>query len=277
MGKTTGISWCDHTFNPFWGCQKVSEGCVGCYAEATSNRWGFNIWGPTAERRFFGDKHWKEPLAWNREAIAAGVRRRVFTGSMCDIMEDRRELDAPRQRLYELIIATPGLDWLLCTHRPENYLTLLPREWIYARYPRHNVWLLATVENDKYLDRIDVLRDMPAVVRGLSVEPLLGPIEFGRRLVGIEWTIIGGESGPNARPCDVAWIRSIIKQCQKAGTRAFVKQLGSNPRDGGFGDPLRDRKGADPSEWSADLRIQEFPAVCLTIHRTEGKGGLISV
>ena len=131
MGKTTGISWTDHTFNPWWGCVKVSPGCQRCYAETWDKAKGGGIshWGPTAPRRFFGDKHWAEPLAWNRAAERDGVRRRVLCGSMCDVFEHRPDLGDHRFCLYSLIEQTPMLDWLLLTKRPENVMDFVP-EWI---------------------------------------------------------------------------------------------------------------------------------------------------
>lgn len=122
MGKETGIEWTDHTFNPWWGCVKVSAACTHCYAETLAARWAFK-WGAAAAPRAFGDKHWNEPLAWNRKAIADGVRRRVFCASMADVFERRDNehgatLDALRARLWLLIEATPGLDWQLLTKRP---------------------------------------------------------------------------------------------------------------------------------------------------------------
>lgn len=130
MGEETGISWTDHTFNPWWGCVRVSEACRNCYAERTGNRFGVT-WGVDTFRRFFDDKHWNQPAIWNRKALAAGVRRRVFCASMADVFEDRRDLDEHRTRLWSLIKATPALDWLLLTKRPEHFAAMLP--WSSAR------------------------------------------------------------------------------------------------------------------------------------------------
>jgi protein gp37 len=259
MGRETGISWCDHTFNPWWGCAHVSDGCLNCYAEATAARWGFRIWGQDAPRRFFGAKHWNEPRLWNEAARAAGVRRRVFTGSMCDVMEVRPDLDEWRARLYTLVEETPWLDWLFCTHRPENYRRLLPPAWI--ANPRPNVWLLATVEDAKYLERIDTLKACPAIVHGISVEPLLGPLPtLGEYLGGIDWVIVGGESSPWARFCKLEWIKSIIAQCAVNDTGGYVKQTGSNSDLVDWTERKEiDFKGADPAEWPEDFRVREFP------------------
>ena len=113
MGTETAISWCDHTFNPWWGCVRVSPACQHCYAETFSKRVGLKVWGPESDRRFFGPKHWAEPLKWNTAAVKAGVRRRVFCASMADVFEDRADLLNERLRLFQLIEDTPQLDWLL--------------------------------------------------------------------------------------------------------------------------------------------------------------------
>ncbi|HEY2512934.1 MAG TPA: DUF5131 family protein, partial [Polyangiaceae bacterium] len=118
MVANSKIQWTDHTFNPWWGCQRVSPGCEHCYAEAFAKRTGHGVWGPTAQRRFFGEAHWKEPLKWNEAAKRSGQRARVFCASMADVFEDRWELEPHRARLAGLIRVTPHLDWLLLTKRP---------------------------------------------------------------------------------------------------------------------------------------------------------------
>jgi protein gp37 len=231
MGKSTEISWTDHTFNPWWGCFKVSAGCTNCYAETFAKRVGQQIWGPreTTERRLFGDKHWAEPLHWNAEAEKAGVRRRVFCASMADVFEDHPQLPPVRRRLWSLIEDTPHLDWLLLTKRPENVATMLPQKY----WP--NVWLGTSTEDQQRADeRVPVLlryRDL-APVLFLSAEPLLGPIDLsiavdGRvTTVDVDWVIVGGESGPRHRPFDPAWARDLRDQCQSAAMAYFFKQHG---------------------------------------------------
>jgi len=118
MGKDSKIEWTHHTFNPWWGCVKVSPGCEHCYAEAFAKRVGKKVWGAQSDRRFFGDPHWREPLKWHDEAVITGERRRVFCASMADVFEDRDELIPHRIRLFQLIANTPKLDWLLLTKRP---------------------------------------------------------------------------------------------------------------------------------------------------------------
>jgi protein gp37 len=133
-----------------------------------------------------------------------------------------------------------------------------------SRWPLPNVWLGVSVEDRASLPRLDTLRETPAALRFVSIEPLLE--DLGRiRLGGIDWVIVGGESGPGARPFDLAWARSTVQQCRAGGVPVFVKQLGAKPYDGDslgherYDLLLRDRKGADPAEWPEDLRVREFP------------------
>src|SRR5262245_27940087 len=133
MGYVTSISWCDHTFNPWWGCVEVSPACDHCYARQEAKRYGHAVWGSDAPRRFFGNRHWSEPIKWNRRAQRDGVRRRVFCASMADVLEERddvvgRELDTARRGLWDVIANTDQLDWLLLTKRPAGYRRLVPRE-----------------------------------------------------------------------------------------------------------------------------------------------------
>lgn len=252
MGKTS-IPWCDFTFNAFWGCTKVSAACQNCYAERWARRCGFDVWGTDKPRRFFGEKHWQEPLRWNAAAEKTGVRRRVFCGSMCDVMEDAPlpGLDAARASLWRLVSETCSLDWLLLTKRPENFQSFLPAGWL--KEPRPNVWLLTTAANQAEADRnIPALLSVPAVVHGLSCEPLLGAVEFGRYLKGsatrppLDWVIVGGESGPHARLMAYQWARDLRDQARGAGVAFFMKQMSG---------PTKDEREAIPQ----DLQIREFP------------------
>lgn len=171
MGANTKIAWTDHTFNCWWGCQRVSLGCENCYAETFAKRYG-TAWGPSADRRFFPDKHWNEPRKWNRLAMAAGIRKRVFCASMADVFEARSDLDAQRARLWTLISETPGLDWLLLTKRPQNIKLMLPKG-----LDRSNIWLGTTAENQENADeRIPHLLRNRAAKLFVSYEPALGPI-----------------------------------------------------------------------------------------------------
>jgi len=265
MGKVTAIQWCHHTFNPWWGCSRVSPACVRCYADTFAKRAGHgDLWRKHGERRFFGEKHWAEPIAWDRDAAAAGERRRVFCASMSDVFELHPEFEVAnrmadaRHRLWDLIAATTNLNWLLLTKRPENALSLAP----FGVFPP-NVWIGTSVENQEWADRrIPTLVEIPAVVRFLSCEPLLGPVGLGRWLLdgqtgadahreqapvpasrataSVNWVIGGGESGgtvarrlvkhvdgswvPNDRGLE--WARSLRAQCVAAGVPFLWKQWG---------------------------------------------------
>lgn len=165
--ENSKIEWTTHTFNPWWGCVKVSAGCEHCYAETFSKRTGHSIWGPakTTSRRLFTDKHWAEPLKWNETAQQAGERHRVFCASMADVFEDHPQVIDARQRLFELIDRTPYLDWLLLTKRPENIRRLWPFGWYDDQYTWPNIWLGTSVENQIAADtRIPHLLGIPATV-----------------------------------------------------------------------------------------------------------------
>lgn len=256
--KDSKIEWTDATFNPWHGCMKVSPGCTHCYAETLSKRWGRNIWGPakTTERMGMSENYWRQPLKWNREALVSGVRKRVFCASMADVFEDHPQVEEWRWRLWDLIEETPNLDWLLLTKRPENVLANTARwaRWSSQGKWPDNVWLGTSVENQEQADkRIFQLLAVPARVRFLSCEPLLGPIDLsdwfncywqegvydpithrtGSLFVrepsdpaGIHWVIAGGESGPGARPMHPDWARSLRDQCQDAGVAFHFKQWG---------------------------------------------------
>lgn len=264
MSADSKIEWTDHTFNPWWGCSKVSPACKNCYAEAFARRVGQSVWGDGAARRLFGDKHWAEPVKWNAAAAKEGVRRRVFCASMADVFEARPELDEQRARLWSLIEETPSLDWLLLTKRPENIREMVPGTWLATARP--NVWFGATVENrEEALRRIPLLLDVPAVVRFLSCEPLLEAIGLRPWLMErkIHWVIVGGESGHHARPFEIKWARDIVDACACAVVACFVKQLGAEPMLEAFEaaalGTIRDRKGGDMEEWPQDIRIRQFP------------------
>jgi len=230
VAKNSRIEWTNHTFNPWWGCVKVSPACKHCYAESWAKRVGQDVWGIGAPRRFFGDKHWGEPLRWNADASKAGRRARVFCASMSDVFEDRRDLDEPRARLWTLIATTPWLDWLLLTKRPETVgrLALWRTDW------PGNVWLGTTVEDQqRAAERLPVLEGIPAVVRFISAEPLLGPLDLRSWIGGIDWVITGGESGPKARPSSPSWFLDVMNQCMAADVAFHFKQWGDwAPGDG---------------------------------------------
>lgn len=270
MGKLTSIAWTHHTFNIVWGCSKVSEGCANCYAEAWAKRCGIG-WGPAAERRTFGDKHWREPLAWNAAAGKAGERRRVFCSSMADVFEDHPTVAGERPKLWALIEATPWLDWLLLTKRPENIDTMMPPHWR-GQWPK-NIWLGFTGENqkrfdDRWVEVENVGRANRIAVLFCSMEPMLGQIDIdiglqdecdGKWLRTLDWLIIGGESGAKARPFDIVWVSDIFGQLDGLDVPVFVKQLGRHPNVGGKPLKLDHPKGEDMHEWPDYLRRREMP------------------
>lgn len=290
MGQETTIEWCDHTFNPWIGCSKVSDGCKYCYAESqtyprVSKARGLPLWGKDASRHRTSVDNWDGVLRWNRKAKneredaeqdgRPHQRPRVFCASLADIFEDHPALHVWRADLWELILATTEIDWMLLTKRPHNIRDMVPREWIFGnrhvcdcgygcpafagcaggndpKWPSH-VWVGASCENQEAADRrIPHLLRVPAPVRFLSCEPLLGPIKLGRIEVApalyadalrtrdfelpinpINWVIVGGESGPNARHCAAEWIEDLAAQCADAGVAFFAKQLGDNRTRGG--------------------------------------------
>ena len=226
MAKNSKIEWTNHTFNPWWGCSKVSPACNNCYAEAWAKRTGSNVWGSSAPRRFFSDRHWKEPLSWNIDAKRSGERRRVFCASMADVFERRSDLREPRTRLWALIEETPFLDWLLLTKRPHNVESMVP--WESDAWP-HNVWLGTTVENQHWAEkRLPHLIKHSAKVRFLSCEPLLSSINLSPWMKRgmIDWVIAGGESGARSRPMSPDWVRRLRDDCINHDVSFHFKQWG---------------------------------------------------
>lgn len=230
MGKDSRIEWTHHTFNPWWGCVKVSAACDHCYAETWAKRLGEGLWGPHTPRRFFSDAHWKEPLKWDKDAVSDKVRRRVFCASMADVFENRPDLIEERLRLLDLIAQTPNLDWLLLTKRIHLVRKQLPKGY---EFPK-NVWLGTTVEDQATAHkRIKHLLEFSSPsVRFLSCEPLLSAVDLSQYLIRnekgnrVDWVIAGGESGPHARPMDPAWPAAIQRQCARAKVPFHFKQWG---------------------------------------------------
>lgn len=234
MGANSKIEWTDHTFNPWVGCTKVSPACDHCYAEGWAERTGQSrLWG--GERRRTTAANWRQPIKWNRDASASSERRKVFCASLADVFDNQVPAEW-RADLWSLVAATPRLNWLLLTKRPQNIAKMLPPDW-HNGWP--NVWLGTTVENKAECRRINHLRHIPAAVRFLSCEPLLEEIEPD--MTGISWVICGGESGPGARLMNPAWARSLRDQCAAAGVPFFMKQM--------------TRKALIPD----DLMVREFP------------------
>lgn len=305
MGQTT-IEWTatynddgtvtpGFTFNPWQGCIKISPGCANCYALTLSNRWGKDVWGPGPKRQRTSAANWKKPLQWNKQAANEGKRFKVFCASMADVFEDNPQLNDWRSDLWDLIELTPNLDWLLLTKRPENVLRMT-RRWTPENYGPEwpaNIWLGTSVENQEYADkRIPELLKIPAKIRFLSMEPLLGPVDIGRWLCcpwcgegkeaiqdswgewyhpgpiarpcptpetgrgaavkNIDWVIVGGESGHRARPLHPAWVRSLRDQCQGAGVAFFFKQWGEYVPDDHWTGSIA---GHRPHFWPGHIRF----------------------
>lgn len=267
--KANGITWCDYTWNLVWGCQRISPACESCYAEAFARRLGKHLWGPSATRQTMSASYWDQPVKWNRRAEKEGVRRKVFCSSMADVFEDHPTVEQERSKLWPLIKATPWLDWLLLTKRASRIAECLPEDWGEG-YP--NVWLGVTCENQEWADkRIPYLLDVPAVIRFLSCEPLLGPLDLSEYLQNeyyvaqadlqhrfddgsrfetvIHQVIVGGESSFKARPMDTDWARAILMDCRHANTAFFMKQMSQ------AGWP--DYKNYD--SFPRDLQVREFP------------------
>jgi len=274
MGANSTIEWTTHTFNPWWGCTNVSPACDHCYAELLAKRRGFRVWGPGAFIRQLSDAHWREPLKWNERATRASDRPRVFCASMADVFEGRPEQAPLRERLWKIVVATPNLDWLLLTKRPGKIAELVP--WQEA-WPR-NVWVGTTAENQEWTDkRLPHLLALPAIVRFVSVEPLLGPVDLSTFLHGerrIDWVIVGGESGAAARPMNAGWVRAVRDQCVAAGVPLHFKQWGTfGPRNGSDGLVRLGKKSAgrslDGRTWDQLPNREGGIAVPPTSHESE--------
>ncbi|KIL37951.1 hypothetical protein SD70_29625 [Gordoniibacillus kamchatkensis] len=260
MSANSKIEWTDHTFNPWVGCMKVSPACDHCYAEAWAKRTGqVDLWRGRRHRTSL--QNWNQPRKWNQRHkhffAEHGRKQRVFCASLSDVF-DNSVPEKWRDDLWQLIRDTPNLDWLLLTKRPQNIAKMLPADWG-AGYP--NVWLGTTVENQAEADRrIPLLLQTPAAVRFLSCEPLLGAVNLVQtgamgcncpdveltngtteescsgqctfyknaidKLGRIDWVIVGGESGPGARPMHPDWARDIRDQCAAAAVPFFFKQWG---------------------------------------------------
>jgi protein gp37 len=243
MAENSKIEWCDHTFNPWTGCTKVSPGCDHCYAEGWAKRSGIVQWGPHAERRRTSPEYWKQPLRWAkkcRDELDRMIKRpitmhpisrpRVFCASLADVFDNQVPTEW-RVDLFRLIDATPELDWLLLTKRPENAEKMI--SWACGEavpdrvrpWPWPNIWLGFTAEDQDHFDRRwKIVRDIPAEVRFCSYEPALGDLNV-TYADGLDWLICGGESGHGYRPMDPAWERAVRLQCATAGISYFFKQM----------------------------------------------------
>ena len=268
----TAIEWTDVVWNPTTGCDRISDGCTNCYALTMAKRLKAmgsakyqNDGDPRTSGPGFGvtvhPDTLTEPLTWRSP-------KRVFVNSMSDLGHARisREFLA---RVWVTMARTPQHTYQILTKRPERFARLIGDEFaggqplmealtdeaqalaLYeAEWPLANVWLGTSIESDDHVGRADHLRATAAAVRMISAEPLLGPLP-SLDLTGIDWLILGGESGRGARPVDLGWMRDLIALAGEAGTAVFMKQLGT--RWAGSG------KGGDWSLWPEDLRIREYP------------------
>lgn len=295
MGDGTSIEWTEASWNPLrardcltrqpgWYCEIISPGCQNCYAQAINKRLGTGSSYLKKDRRvsetYLDEKLLAQPLRWRRP-------RRIFVCSMSDLFGEWVP-DEMIDRIFAVMALCPQHTFQVLTKRAErmrDYMRGLEDPWKgHADRPRcmahaKNLWLGVSVEDQRRADeRIPLLLETPAAVRWVSAEPLLEAVDFHqvmhawRMMTGseflrrspanIDWIVVGGESGPGARPFNIDWARSIIAQCQAAGVACFVKQLGAKPywqEDATAPLPLRDHKGGAIEEWPADLRIREYP------------------
>lgn len=226
MSETTAISWADCTFNPVIGCSRISPACDHCYAARDNeHRKWVSAWD--AERRRTSEGNWNLPRRWNRKAAITGYRPRVFCASLADVFDNQWE---PQWRLdlWKLIRETPNLRWMLLTKRIGNAAKMLPQDW-----PFPHVGLMSTLESQPVWDRdYHKLAETPAAWHGVSAEPLLSAINIGDAKP--DWIITGGESGPQHRHIDPAWVRSLRDQCASNGIAFHHKQWGgTRPKENG--------------------------------------------
>ena len=237
MAENSKIEWTTRTFNPWIGCQKVLPGCDYCYAEALMDKRYHKVeWGPHGARKRTSEANWKLPRRWAKQAN--GTRPRVFCASLADVF-DNQVPSQWRSDLFDLIAATPELDWLLLTKRPENLRRMFPTgEW-------SNIWLGTTCEDQPhYLKRYPLIADARVAVRFISYEPAIGPLAINLAVPAVrapDWIICGGESGAGARMMEPWWARNLRDNCEKFGIAFFMKQMAGKT-------PIPD-----------DLMVRQFP------------------
>lgn len=297
MSENSKIEWCDHTFNPWEGCQKVGPGCDHCYAEVRNARFAGGAavnWGPGAPRRRTSVANWRKPLQWNAQAdaffAAHGRRQRVFCASLADVFDNAVD-PAWRRDLFDLIAQTPNLDWLLLTKRIGNVMSMVSEtaqyqfdlECLEKPCLPDNVWLGATIVNQEEADRdIPKLLAAPARVRFLSMEPLLGPVNFEGMFAGddmrdgtnaleaLDWVIVGGESGPDARPMHPEWAHDLRDQCEAACVPFLFKQWGEWAPGENCGGPMK-RTERVAHWWAEEWLFSELtPSGSVGMHYDDG-------
>jgi protein gp37 len=283
MGKTSiewvgqitanGVELPGFTFNPWIGCTRVSPGCDNCYAEVSTPARSLRVsWGKGQPRRLTSTENWQKPLKWNREAESCGFKLRVFSASLADWLDDEVQI-VWLQRFLKLIAQTPNLEWLLLTKRPGNWesrmraivnlndpiASLIAQNWLNGEAPS-NIWVGVTAENQNLLQlRNPQLGKIPAKLKFLSCEPLLEPLDLSCAIEQINWVIAGGESGRNARVCDLGWLQSIADQCKDNRIPLFIKQLGNRPVDKLTPYAVGHKKGGDMHEWPGWAKIRQTP------------------
>lgn len=289
MAETTGIEWANATWSPVTGCSQVSPGCLNCYAEKlTATRLRHQ---PKYQGLTDAQGHWTGEVRCHPELLDQPrdwkTPQRIFVCSMSDLCHEK----VPWNFMLDVLDHMDAAEhhtFLVLTKRPGRlvHLAKLWRERYHELWPA-NVWVGTSVEMEwdgkkRLTGRLDCLLEVPAKVRFVSAEPLLEPLDLtpwfhkctcgGKPCIcnglALNWVIVGGESGPGARPFDLAWARSLRNQCQHVGASFFMKQMGRNPIDSeipwdsvdGKGHLLLDPKGGNPEEWPQDLRVREFPA-----------------
>jgi protein gp37 len=260
MMSKSNIQWTDDTWNPTTGCTRVSAGCDHCYAFLSHDRrhiaWkrGWETAPAQYHLPFSRVQLLEDRLYGKLSPLRKRQPRRYFVDSMSDLFHEDVPDDYLR-RVFEVMRQARRHTFQILTKRPERM-----RDWTRAHQPEPlpNVWLGTSVEDQAAADtRIPLLLDTPAAVRFLSCEPLLGPVDLDPWLSGLDWIILGGESGPHARAMATEWLDFLIAQCRQAPDIAvFVKQLGSVWKNA---NGAKHGHGGDPDEWPADLRIREFP------------------
>lgn len=226
MSEQTIIAWTDHTFNPWMGCEKVSEGCRNCYAATlTKNRMGLSLWGKHSPRQVT-KAPWTNVVKWDREApsnvgvLGQGKPDLTFCASLCDVFEDHPTANETRPLVWDVIRKCRNMHFQVLTKRPERIADNLPSDWGQG-WP--NVWLGTSIEDMRVAGRADYLRKIPAAVRFVSYEPALGSLA-DLDLTGLDWVIYGGESGPGYRPENKDWAREMHRKCSASGVAFFHKQ-----------------------------------------------------
>jgi len=249
MGQRTGITWCDHTLNWWWGCTEVTEECDNCYAKEWAARLRGMSWGDDALRIKIksapGDLR-----KWDKKARAVGEMRRVFAHSMSDVFDIKID-NVWRDELFTAMRFTTNLWFLVLTKRP----SLACR----YEYPFEKIWLGTSIGQEKNINMAYKIIEAPARLHWISYEPAIGALPIHRLPSEIKWVVIGGESGINARPFQIEWAYETIDSCRESGISCFVKQLGAKPFYKGKPFNITDSHGKILNEWPEGLRVQEYP------------------